>query len=245
MWLLTLLAVLSLPVHSRMALAANEDHVINSGSIAVKYRPVGTTNWTLLQPGQTLVVTQKMEFLNESFSTAQLTTQRNIDTGYTTVFVIVLSPGAQGTYDRVGTVCTNGQWTVTTYYYSGQYIGNIYGRTFLSPLGPGGVNPVITVWGYEAYAGGSRIEATVFDNLRTSGHLRLVGSSDATCSNGEYTIDLQGEYINWNNNGMVTTRTMPCAVTQSLPALSPAMLVALLALLGGTALLVQRRRLAA
>ncbi len=246
--------LVSLCAFPSIATAQLADQVVNNGGSAVKYRLAGTHTWLFLQPGQSVVVDgQQYEFLNENSANGSLTTQRYVGTGYTTVFVITMGPGSQGTYESVGLVCTSGQWTVREYYYSNQYIGNIYARCILSLISapargdftPAAYQPVITVWGYGAYNGGSRMAATTFDNSRSGSNITLVGSSDPTCGTQSYFIDAQGEYINWDDFGRVTARTMPCALYGAAPALSPAGLVLLLGALAGVAIVARRRRRAA
>ena len=155
------------------------------------------------------------------------------------MFVIKLLPGSQGTFAPVGALCNVGQWTVTTYYYSGQYIGNLYARMSLTALSAAGTKdgkgatittpPVVNAWGYESYAGGSRLEITTIDYLRTSGIVQLIGSTDPTCNALTYSVSVQGQYVNWNNTGTVTTRTFPCLNLSTVPALSWQGAVALLA----------------
>ncbi len=230
------------------------DQIVNSGSANVMYKLQNSATFLTLGPGQSLPVADVYDIQNQSSIQAQLTTQRLVGSTWTSVFVIKLFPGSQGTFAPVGTICNVGQWTVTTYYYSGQYIGNLYARTSLVGLVAGApahgsgsapipVPPVLNVWGYESYAGGSRIEATTFDAVRTGGTVQLLGSRDENCNTSAYSITAQGQYVNWSNQGIVTAKTMPCLVIQSLPALGWPGVLALLA--GLAALLAWRPRRAA
>lgn len=224
------------------------DQILNTGSSNIQYKLQGSPTFLTLAPGQTLPVADAYDLQNQGSITAQLTTQRLVGSTWTTVFVIKLFPGSQGTFAPVGTLCNIGQWTVTTYYYSGQYIGNLYARASLvglvssSPQGAGTppitTPPVLNLWGYESYAGGSRLEVTTIDYLRTGATVQLVGSTDPGCSSSAYSVTQQGQYVNWNNTGTVSSTNMPCLRITSAPALG---WQGALALLAGLGVLLARR----
>jgi hypothetical protein len=244
---LVFLGLVALPV---LAHAQANDRLVNASGHAVKYRQSGASTWLLLNPGGFIDLTTTYDLLNESFLAAPMTMQRLGGTVYSTSMTINMDPGAQGTVSSQGVICTVGRFVVTQFMYTSQYIGNLYGRALLSPLSapargnaPRGddhqaqaINPVVTVWGYESYNGtSSRLEMTTMDQIRTGGYVSLVGSTDDDCTTGSYIIEFQGEYINWDNTGKVTSRTMPCANSSSFPLVHPIVLIAMIGALGAGA----------